>query len=227
VRPADQTYMRKLFIVPFLGRLPEWIDAYRRNCELLTVFGFEWLICNDATRFSALVEHRLGITFPTKYKDQRKPCDLRPAYGHLFSEYLQGYDYWGHTDLDVAYGRLDKFVSDEVLTGCDIFSNDPGTICGPFSLFRNNEMVNNLFRRSANWKDIFSSPAYHNFDEDGFSSVVNSSKEVAVRYEFWQRHDNLPEHRVPSVRFEEGSLYDGTEEIMMFHFPRTKKWPCR
>lgn len=216
--------LKKLFIVPYFGEAPEWIDRYRQNCKGLKKFGFDWLVYTDETGFSQLVREKLGVTVPKKYTDRRKPCEFRPALGVIFDEYIKGYDFWGHTDLDVVYGRLDKFVSDEFLADCDVFANDPGTVCGPFSLFRRSEEVNQVFRLHPNWREVFEDSEYQCFDEIGFSETLNQQN-LKIKYRFWQSHDDMTEHFPPKVRLENGSLYDGAKEIMMFHFRRTKKWP--
>lgn len=38
-----------------------------------------------------------------------KLCDLKPLYGIIFAEYLKGYDYWGHCDMDMVFGDIRSF----------------------------------------------------------------------------------------------------------------------
>ena len=52
---------------------------------------------------------RLILGFDTAldaFSTRALKTDLRPAYGVLFEEYLDGYDFWGHCDLDVLFGRI-------------------------------------------------------------------------------------------------------------------------
>lgn len=39
-----------------------------------------------------------------------KLCDLRPFIGLLFSEYLEGYEYWGFHDFDMIFGNLNPLL---------------------------------------------------------------------------------------------------------------------
>ena len=39
-----------------------------------------------------------------------KCCDLKPAYGVIFEEYLTAYSYWGHCDFDLIFGDLQYFA---------------------------------------------------------------------------------------------------------------------
>ena len=38
-----------------------------------------------------------------------KLCDFKPAYGFLFQDIVNGYDFWGHIDLDVVFGDVQKY----------------------------------------------------------------------------------------------------------------------
>ena len=41
-------------------------------------------------------------TLPKPYK----LCDLKPFFGRLFPEAVDGYDWWGYTDTDMLLGNL-------------------------------------------------------------------------------------------------------------------------
>lgn len=58
------------------------------------------------------------------YKDYRayKICDFKPTFGHVFSDYLYDYDYWGYIDPDAIVGNLDSYLSAENLENHDVIS---------------------------------------------------------------------------------------------------------
>src|SRR5665811_1376568 len=56
---------------------------------------------------------KLGIKVNIDYP--YKLCDFKPAYGFLFPEIIKGYDFWGQSDLDVIYGDIRGFITDEML----------------------------------------------------------------------------------------------------------------
>jgi hypothetical protein len=237
--------LRKRFIRVWIGALPAWIDNYRRNTEPLAKYGFEWLIVTDYDLLAERCKRLLDITIAPyeKIAGTRKAGDFDPALGVLFAEELKDYDFWGHTGLDCAYGRLDRFVSDEFLAGCDVFGNDPGAICGPFSLYRNTDVVNRLFQRVgqdgpvkdhlgrtfAGWRDLLECPRITGWDEGAFSNVVAMAAqagEIRFKSAFWQAHDSMPGH--PDLTaLPDGSLIDNVSkrETMMFHFNHTRQWP--
>lgn len=47
---------------------------------------------------------RVNIDFPYKL------CDFKPAYGYIFSDYIDGYQFWGQSDIDVIYGDMMNFL---------------------------------------------------------------------------------------------------------------------
>ncbi len=85
---------------------------------------------------------RLGK--PVK-KTQYGLCDLRPAYGHIFQDLLNGYDFWGHADIDVVWGRLGLLLSEPHLERYDIISSRRGYIAGHLTAYRNCDHINSLF----------------------------------------------------------------------------------
>lgn len=97
-----------------------------------------------------------------------KLCDFKPAYGLFFSEFLKDYDFWGHGDIDIVYGNIREFMTDELLESYDVISSRHDYITGSFCLFKNNETINNLFKKSKDYKLVFSSPEHFCFDECNF-----------------------------------------------------------
>ena len=64
-----------------------------------------------------MAEKKLG--FHVSLDQSYKLCDFKPAYGFLFEEYLQGYQFWGHCDIDTIMGNLSKLLTDELLNQYD------------------------------------------------------------------------------------------------------------
>lgn len=224
--------IKKLFIRVWIGPLPSWIDQWRANVKTLEQYGFDFLIITDAELVHRRMKEKLGIDLLIK-PGSKKSGDIDPCYGIIFEEEIRGYDFWGHTNLDVVLGRLDRFVSDEFLSDCDIFGNDPNAICGPFSLYRNTPKVNNLFKEVVDWQRLLAHPEAVAFDELAFSNKVVASAlagEIRFKSEFWQSHDHMLHQIPPSVTLlKDGTLMDvpKNEEIMMYHFNQTRQWPIK
>jgi len=114
----------------------------------------------------ATASEKLGFTVNIDYP--YKLCDFKPAYGFIFSEIVKGYDFWGHGDIDVVYGNIRNFMTEEILANYDIISSRHDYITGTFCLFRNNEQMNTLFMQSKDYKQVLSSPDHFCFDECNF-----------------------------------------------------------
>jgi hypothetical protein len=210
--------MKVLLFSPYLGKLPVWIDKYLENTKQIE--GYEWLILNDKEDFERRVKEYLGLDVDIKL-DTCKISDFRPALGILYQDILKGYDFWGHTDLDCVYGNLKKFIP---LRELDIFSNDNNAMCGPFSIYRNTESINNLFREHPLWKEILTDEKHNAFDERGMTEVVR--KVVAQkRFRMIGRNGQANDKQQHNVELRDGGLYVDDKEEMIYHFKETKRWP--
>lgn len=111
------------------------------------------------TEFSEKLRFSVSIDYPYKL------CDFKPAYGYLFKEILQYYDFWGMGDIDIVYGDIRLFMTEELLNDFDVISSRDDYITGSFCLFKNTEFINNLFRQSKDYKMVFSNSINYCFDE--------------------------------------------------------------
>lgn len=99
-----------------------------------------------------------------------KICDFRPLFGIMFEDMLQGYDFWGHCDLDMIFGKLNLFISHDRRHQFDkLYPN------GHLSLYRNTPFVNERWKLPYAKFDVMTvltSPANFAFDEwDGIYNI--------------------------------------------------------
>lgn len=228
--------INKLIITPWFGPLPVWFDRWKVNFDRLGKYGYNLLMPTDLDDFKKRCADKLGITeCPVEY-GKAKVHDYRAVLGILYEEELKDYEFYGHTDFDCVYGRVDKWVTDDLLGGLDILSNhlcagrsrhwdgQVGYICGPWTLYRNVREVNNIFRDYPTWKEVLEEKPVSGWVEKEFSNVVDqrAKNDIRLKYVYWQGHN--PDITT-NLRWRGESLYDGEDEIMMFHFNRTKVWP--
>lgn len=105
----------------------------------------------------------VNINHPYKF------CDLKPAYGFLFTEIINAYDFWGQSDLDIIYGNIRTFITNEMLNEFDFISVRHDYTTGCFALYRNCEKMNTFFMRSKDYKEVFSCSKHYCFDECNFA----------------------------------------------------------
>jgi hypothetical protein len=113
-----------------------------------------------------LASEKLG--FSVKIEFPYKFCDFKPAYGLIFSEFTKGFDFWAQSDLDVIYGDIRNFITDDLLNEYDFISVRHDYTTGCFALYRNNPLMNNIFKRSKDYKMVFSNARHFCFDECSF-----------------------------------------------------------
>ncbi len=174
-------------IVVYFGPWPDWIDYFLLSCEQNP--QFHWRIFSNCHRQIAtpknvfvhqlekeqleeLVSRKTGTSFHLGYV--YKLCDLKPTYGHLFSDYLNDYSFWGYTDLDVVYGNISAFIDSTTLDAFDIISASKRVLVGHFTLVRNTSELARLYQQCPGYRDKLCSAKYEVFDEKDFDNQVKS-----------------------------------------------------
>lgn len=171
-------------IIPYFGKLPNYFQLFLNSCRFNS--HIDWLLyTDDRTAYNypanvivrycmldeihTIINNKMGFEacLPKSYK----LCDYRPAYGYIFAEDLTSYNFWGHCDIDLIFGDLNKFVSNSLLEQYDkLFFK------GHFSLYRNTSYMNKLFMTEINgeeyWKKVYKSKMNHGFDENGIDDSI-------------------------------------------------------
>lgn len=171
--------MKKLcFIIPYFGKLPNYFQLFLNSCA--TNEDYNWLIFTDSVddydypqnvrkinmQFNTLRKIiQSKFDFPIKLTTPKKLCDYKPAFGYIFEDYINGYDYWGHCDLDTIMGNLDDFIPQLLEQKYDkIFT------LGHFILYKNNKSNNRRFMKKYKGIPLFKESFMNNkitvFDEN-------------------------------------------------------------
>jgi hypothetical protein len=119
---------------------------------------------------SQLATQKLG--FEIKITNGYKLCDFKPAYGLIFSDLLRPYDFWGHCDIDIIFGNIRDFMTDELLEKYDLISVRHDWLSGCFLLYKNDDKMIKLFSHSKDYQKVFSSDKHYCFDETNFAHDV-------------------------------------------------------
>lgn len=241
------------FIIPYIGKLPNnfqlWLNTCRHNPTIdfllftddRTEYDYPknvktWYMSLEEMKslFQEKFDFHLAIDRPYKF------CDFRPAYGEIFSEYLSGYDFWGHCDIDLLWGNMRKFLTDEILENYDrIYSR------GHCSLYRNSEVVNAWYRTLPNngyqdWKEVFQTPLSRCFDEwaghcgGGISFIIKTngidiydevdSADIVVKKGKFEVNRWKSQYKKLFFHYIDGSLFACTKtfkkEVMCVHFQK-------
>lgn len=163
-------------IITYFGKFPETMDTFLYSCKNNP--EFEWLIFTDDTIenppanvkiitstlavIRTLIEKKLNMKIALKAP--YKLCDFRPTFGIIFEEYLMGCDFWGYGDIDLVYGNLSQFITDELLGKYDKIYP-----CGHLSLIKNEQKYNLAYLKetpdSLDYRTVFSNDKSFIFDE--------------------------------------------------------------
>lgn len=143
-------------VIPYFGKLPLLFKAFVDSCRLNPKIDF--LLFTDDSLSEAicypsnfkLIRCDFDFVHSLAPKDIRdglkspyKLCDYKPTYGALFAQYLKDYKFWGYCDIDLLLGKLDDFI-DHI----DLEKYDRLFDFGHLTIYRNNNEINNLFRRT-------------------------------------------------------------------------------
>jgi len=221
--------IRKLLICPYFGDLPEWMPLWEANVAALKGEGYDVLRVHDLDWFKQRVREVLDIEAPI-VAGEGKIHDYRCTFGLLFHPELIGYDFWGHTDFDCVYGRVNTFLPDFLLNELDLFSNHIDYVSGPWSLYRNNDTMGLLFQQHPHWRSFLEDPETSGWVEKEFTGLVDEAHDQQRIRRVYASYQTRNLDNFDAVRFDEqGRLVEGEREIMVAHFRRTKEYPkgCR
>ncbi|MBQ3427199.1 MAG: hypothetical protein IJH37_08665 [Clostridia bacterium] len=169
---------RVCIISCYMGELPDYFKAFLLSCKYNS--GYDWLIITDddpsvelpgnvrikkmqLSDLERLIKEKIGswAVLPSAYK----LCDYKVAYGLLFEDDLIGYTHWGYGDIDVVYGELSRYITDEMLDKYDkVFP------LGHLSIMKNNDRCKRAFmieaESTSSYKSVYSSANSFYFDEN-------------------------------------------------------------
>lgn len=164
-----------LIIIPYFGKFPKqfnfWLQSAINNPTVDFLLLTDNLIGskpNIKVKQMTFTDFRNKIQskfdFEIALKSPYKICDFRAAYGFIFPEYIQGYDFWGYGDIDVIYGNIRYFLKDGVLSKNKVILG-----FGHLTLYKNTEECNRFFETKIEgfqyYKNVFSNHRSFLFDE--------------------------------------------------------------
>ncbi len=175
--------MQIIFIIAYMGDYPWYFPYFLHSCRYNPTIDFLIFTDNQTPlehlpenvkivpftleQFNADATKALGFEVSVKYG--YKLCDFKPAYGYIFSDYIKEYDFWGHCDIDLIFGNIRLYMTDELLNEYYIISARHDYLTGCFALYRNNPYMRELFKQSKDYRKVFTEPRYLSLDETGFA----------------------------------------------------------
>lgn len=165
-------------IIPYFGKFPEWFPLFFETLRRNSTIDFIFFTDCDVSQYNSpnvtfhsisyddyvsLVNNKAPIRFApeTPYK----LCDIRPLYGLIHYEEIKGYDFYGHTDVDLLFGEIRSFYTDQILSKYDVLSTHEHLISGHLGLFRNTKVNRTMYAKLGGWKQKLESSEHIGIDE--------------------------------------------------------------
>jgi len=172
-------------IIPYFGEWPEWIDLYFLSCsENPEIDWFFFTDCEIPASFSSNL-HFIEISF-NSYCNRAseklqidfypsspyKLCGLKPFYGFIHYDLIAEYDFWGFGDIDIIWGNIKKFYTDEMFEKYDVFSSHADRISGHLAIFKNTAFYRDLCFKIKDWQAKLQDAEALALDEADFSWLI-------------------------------------------------------
>lgn len=216
---------RIVLLFPYFGTLPPQYGMWRASALCNPDVDFIFFTDCDIENAHNIIVHKMkfedfrqliqrAFDFPIVLDRPYKICEYRPAFAYTLPEYVKGYDFWGWGDLDVVYGDLRAFITEEVLVKYKMISG-----WGHLSLYHNDEDTNTYFMKPIpgyqDYKDAFTQHGSTFFDEFAHKGFGDKWRECRPN-DCWLEwpFDNVP---TPKQSYHLCSLTRGWQQVLFEH----------
>ena len=214
-----------VLIFPYFGTLPAQYKMWRESALRNPSIDFMFFTDADVEPAKNIIVHKMQFSefreyiqavfdFPIVLDRPYILCDFKPVYGQALQQYIAKYDYWGYGDLDVVYGDLRAFFTDDVLARYKFSLG-----FGPLTLYRNDDDANQYYQviipGYQNYKEVLTIHKQTFFDEYDHKGCADKWKECRPEDCFldWQ-FDNVS---IPKKSYSMNSLTRGWQQILFEH----------
>lgn len=241
-------------IVVYFGPAPDFINLFFKGCQynedIEFLFFTDWdgslfpmlhnvkYIPFTLEKFNRLATKKCGIEI--NVNNGYKLCDLKPAWAHILEDYISDYEFVGYCDIDLIFGHINSFFSEEVRNHVDLFTITTQYLSGALTIFRNNSKMRELYRKAIGWDYIFQDARHFAFDEflriekdryvgmpdnkgagklQSFSDLVFSMPDLSLSNEKYIGYEKRP----GLVTFDRGRIYADGNEYIFFHYVVAKQ----
>jgi hypothetical protein len=224
--------MKLLLIQTWFGPIPDYFWFHyetTKNLNIDFLFVTDQDLDLDSPNYRIIkkskdeIEQRLSQIFNTDFriKNNKKTCDLKASFGHLYEEYTEGYDYIGVYDIDTLFGDAEKYLS-ILLGNYDFISigdeNIHNRLSGPFLIFKNLKNFRELYINE-DFVKCFESEEVQCYEESVIDRIVKE------KYSFYLI-DSSNSNTQNGGKNEYSSFWSGEkvfvkgEEKLLYHFYR-------
>ncbi len=170
--------MKKIVLIfPYFGILPPQYSAWRATALRNPTIDFMFFTDADVEPARNIIVHKMqfcdfrqivqnAFDFPITLDRPYKLCEYKQAYGYILNNYIKTYDFWGFGDLDLVYGDIRSFITEDVLTHKFLLG------WGHLTFLSNDDDSNTYFMKHVtgyqSYKEAFTTTKITYFDEYGY-----------------------------------------------------------
>lgn len=172
-------------IFPYFGAWPDWFELTLYTMKVNNFIDFHFYTdCSiPQNRANNIFFHKISFKEYCDFVSDKlkinfypqsayKLCDLKPFYGFIHKDELVNYHFWGFGDIDLIYGDLRSFITDDMLNKYDLITTHADRIAGHFTIIRNNSKYSYLCLKIKNWKQLLLEKNGKGLDEHHFTELV-------------------------------------------------------
>lgn len=213
-----------IIIFPYFGTLPVQYKMWRASALANTTIDFLFFTDSDIEQAQNIFVHKMqfcdfqkvvqkAFDFPIILDRPYKLCEYKQSYGYILQDYIKDYDFWGFGDLDLVYGDLRFFFTEEILSHKFMLG------WGHLTLLHNDKDTNTYFMKQVdgyqNYKDAFTTKDITYFDEYGYKGCSDKWRDCRPD-DCWLEwpFDNASK---PKQSYHFNSLTRGWERVIFEH----------
>jgi len=215
---------RIVIIFPYFGILPVQYQMWRASALRNPSVDFMFFTDTDVEPAKNIIVNKMQFSdfqqlvqkafdFPIVLDRPYKLCEYKQAYGYILQDYMKEYDFWGFGDLDLVYGDLRSFFTEDILTHKFLLG------WGHLTLLRNDEDTNTYFMKQVagyqNYKEAFTTSKITFFDEYGYNGCSDKWRDCRPE-DCWLEwpFDNVSK---PKQSYHFNSLTRGWQQVIFEH----------
>jgi hypothetical protein len=213
-----------VIIFPYFGKLPVQYKMWRESALRNPSVDFMFFTDADVEPARNIIVYKMKFSafqqlvqkafdFPITLDRPYKLCEYKQAYGYILQEYIKKYDFWGFGDLDLVYGNIRNFISDQALQHKFLLG------WGHLSILKNETETNTFFMRKIDgyqyYVEAFTTNKITFFDEFGHKGCSDKWKECRPQ-DCWieEPFDNVSK---PKQSYHFNSLSRGWKQVLFEH----------
>ena len=213
-----------VILLPYFGTLPKQFKMWRASALQNPSIDFMFFTDADVEPVKNIIVNKMlfddfkqivqkAFDFPIILDRPYKLCEFKQAYGYILQDYIKEYDFWGYGDLDLVYGDIRTFITDDVLKHKFLLG------WGHLTLLHNDEDTNSYFMKQVsgyqNYKDAFSTSEITFFDEYGYHGCSDKWRDCRPK-DCWLEWP-LDDVSKPKQSYHFNSLTRGWKQVIFEH----------